>query len=77
MKEFLMNNFIYFAIAIAFIILALIGYMLDKVKTNKIKNEYDKKMEEQHLSIPISNASNTSPVVNTELSMNNSIEKSN
>lgn len=54
--EFLRNNYIYFVIVIVFIILALIGYMVDKAKTNKIKKQIEEDKKSAQLNIPVANA---------------------
>ncbi len=74
MKDFLMNNFIYFAITVGFIILIIIGYMIDKTKTNKIKKEYEEKKKNEQLNIPITNATVTNTGINTQLNNNISTE---
>jgi hypothetical protein len=49
--EFLINNYIYFVFVAAFLILALIGYIVDTAKTEKLKTELSKK--EQSIDIPL------------------------
>ena len=77
MNEFLTNNFIYIVLVVGFIILILIGYMVDKAKTNKLKKEYEDEAKEKNeqLNIPISNVNTTGAGINTQL--NNNLENNN
>ena len=45
--NFLIENYIYFAFVAVLLILALIGYIVDTTKTNKLKKEYAKTQEEK------------------------------
>lgn len=76
MTEFLTNNFIYIIIVVAFIILVLIGYMVDKSKTNKMQKETEQKKGSEQLNIPISNAQSVNTTrINSQINENNQVEK--
>ncbi len=76
MTEFLTNNFIYIIIVVAFIILVLIGYMVDKSKTNKMQKEIEQKKGSEQLNIPISNAQSVNTTrINSQINENNQVEK--
>lgn len=51
--NFLMDNYFYFAGVAFVLILALIGYIIDQRKTDKLKREFAKKQEEDYV-LPIS-----------------------
>ncbi len=75
MEEFIANNFTYVLLSAVFIILILIGYMVDKARINKVKSEYEKKAEASQLNIPISNAIDTN--TNDIVSVNNETKDNN
>jgi len=53
--EFLMKYYLYFLAVLVLLILALVGYLVDTTKTNKLKREFNKQYEEDNaLEIPIS-----------------------
>lgn len=76
MIEFLTENFIYIVIIVAFIILVLIGYMVDKSKTSKIQKEIEEKKESEQLNIPIANAQSINAAMSlNQPNANNQVEK--
>lgn len=57
--QFLMDNYIYFAIGAAVLVLALIGYAIDSAKTRKLKREMtEQKDENSVLDIPLAGLEN-------------------
>ena len=52
LMNFLIENYIYFAFVAVLLILALIGYIVDTTKTNKLKKEYAK-IEAEKSDIPL------------------------
>jgi len=53
--EFLMKYYVYFLAVLVLLILALVGYLVDTTKTNRLKREFNKQYEEDNaLEIPIS-----------------------
>lgn len=52
--NFLLDNYIYFVFVAILLVLALVGYIVDTAKTEKLKKEYSKK-EEETIDIPIAN----------------------
>ena len=57
MSDFFKNNYIYFVILLMFIVLVLIGYIVDKIKTNKLKKELEDEKKNGQLNIPVTDAS--------------------
>ncbi len=50
--DFLIKNYIYFVFVAIILVLALIGYIVDSARTEKLKKEYSKK-EEEMADIPL------------------------
>ena len=55
--NFLIDNYIYFVFVAILLVLALIGYIVDSTKTQKLKKEFAKK-EEEKADIPVANLTN-------------------
>lgn len=64
--EFIKHNFVYIIFVIILLILALVGYIIDTSKTNKLKKELTGKSEEdESIDIPLMDAK-----LNETISMN-------
>lgn len=51
--DFLLDNFVYVIFVIILLILALIGYIADKTKTNRLRKELTSTSQEDSADIPI------------------------
>lgn len=64
----LLDNYIYIAIVAGFLILALLGYIIDTTKTEKLKKEFSKEKDEV-ANIPVAQI-NSVPIVNQTTTQN-------
>ena len=73
--KFLTDNFIYFAFAIILLILALVGYIVDASRTEKLKKEMANNIQNENvLDIPIANLGENVTLGETVNKATNNIE---